>query len=227
MKEQPCILVVEDDRALNALICTFLAEQGYRTVAVESGTEAMARLLNEPPDLVVLDRMLPGMDGLEVCSRAREFFKGPVIMLTALGDDMDEVEGLESGADDYLVKPVNPRVLLAHVRAQLRRHPPDPDAQVVVAQNLEVDLARREARLDGERVDLTTAEFDLLALLAQELGKPVSREDLHRKIFHLAPDVFDRSVDLRVSRLRKKLEHDRSNPRLLKTVRNQGYMLCP
>ncbi len=227
MNEQPRILVVEDDRALNALVCTFLGEQGYATQSVESGTEALAELLNRPPDLVVLDLMLPGMNGLEVCARAREFYKGPIIMLTALGDDMDEVAGLETGADDYLVKPVNPKVLLAHVRAQLRRQPPDPEAQVVVAQNLEVDLARREARLDGMTVDLTTAEFDLLALLAQELGKPVSREDLHRKIFHMAPDVFDRSVDLRVSRLRKKLEHDRSNPRLLKTVRNQGYMLCP
>ncbi len=227
MNEQPRILVVEDDRALNALVCTFLGEQGYDTQSVESGTEALARLLNQPPDLVVLDLMLPGMNGLEVCARAREFYKGPIIMLTALGDDMDEVAGLETGADDYLVKPVNPKVLLAHVRAQLRRQPPDPDAQVVVAQNLEVDLARREARLDGMPVELTTAEFDLLALLAQELGKPVSRETLHRKIFHMAPDVFDRSVDLRVSRLRKKLEHDRGNPRLLKTVRNQGYMLCP
>ncbi len=221
------ILVVEDDRSLNQLICTFLQEQGYDCAGVFSGTEALARLMHEPPDLVILDLMLPGMNGLEVCRKAREVFKGPILMLTALGDDSNEVEGLESGADDYLVKPVNPRVLLAHVRAQLRRQPADPDGRVVRAQNLEVDLARREARLDGQPVDLTTAEFDLLAVLARHLGRPVSREELHRQIFRMAPDVFDRSVDLRVSRLRKKLEHDRSNPRLLKTVRNQGYMLCP
>ena len=227
MRHRPDLLLVEDDPALCGLMQTFLEQHGMQVSAVSHGTEAVARIMAAMPDLVVLDRMLPGMDGLEVCQRLRRFYDGPVIMLTALGDDQHEVEGLETGADDYLVKPVNPRVLLAHIRAQLRRHQPNPQGRIVRAQNLEVDLSRREARLAGEPVTLTTAEFELLAVLALHLGRPVSREQLYRQIYNLEPGVFDRSVDLRVSRLRKKLEADRNRPRLLKTVRNRGYMLCP
>ncbi len=227
MRHRPDLLLVEDDPALCGLMQTFLEQHGMQVSAVSHGTEAVARIMAAMPDLVVLDRMLPGMDGLEVCQRLRRFYDGPVIMLTALGDDQHEVEGLETGADDYLVKPVNPRVLLAHIRAQLRRHQPNPQGRIVRAQNLEVDLSRREARLAGEPVTLTTAEFELLAVLALHLGQPVSREQLYRQIYNLEPGVFDRSVDLRVSRLRKKLEADRNRPRLLKTVRNRGYMLCP
>ena len=187
----------------------------------------------EQPDLVILDVMLPGMDGLTVCKRVRERFAGPILMLSALGDEVDEVVGLEIGADDYVAKPASPRKVLARVRTLLRRVPaageraeaagPDP---VVTVGELVVDPGRRSASLAGRELDLTTAEFDLLWLLARHAGETLEREAIYRELRGIAWDGMDRSIDLRVLRLRKKLGDDAAHPRFIKSVRGVGYLLA-
>lgn len=230
MNHDEPILVVEDDQALNQLVCRFLQENGYLTRSVSNGLEAVESIISKPPRMVILDLMLPGMDGLQVCRQVRSRYSGPIIMMTAMGDDIDHVVGLETGADDYLTKPVNPRVLLAHVRAQLRRVDSEPVSthqRAIIAQNLKIDPLRRSVSIEGKEIPLTTAEFDLLLLLANRVGEPISREALHMETFQIKHDGFDRSIDLRISRLRKKLGDDPKFPTLVKTVRNFGYMLCP
>ncbi len=219
------ILLVEDDLKLAALVKEYLEQQGFEVVVEGRGDHANAAILELKPDLVILDIMLPGMDGLTVCRNARPTFAGPILMLTARGDELDEVVGLEVGADDYIAKPVRPRVLLARIRNLLRRSTgPTPATQRRLELGpLVVDAGSRTVTLAGQAIDLTSAEFDLMWLLAQRAGEPVSRELIYRELRGIEHDGIDRSIDLRISRLRTKLGGD--GVELIKSVRGIGYQL--
>lgn len=229
------ILIVEDDERLADLTREYLESNGL-TVTLEShGGQAVERIKTEQPDLVVLDLMLPGEDGLSICRRVRPAYTGPILMLTARTDDLDQVLGLEMGADDYVSKPVKPRVLLARIRALLRRVTEGTAAHGDEAGNAEepvrlqfndlvVDRAMREAWLNDESIDLTSAEFDLLWLLASSAGRVLSREEIFTALRGIEYDGQDRSIDVRVSRIRPKIGDDPVHPRRIKTVRSKGYL---
>ena len=225
------VLLIDDDVELTDLIAKFLRNNGFIVAVEHTGDGAIARIEEEKPALVVLDLMLPGKDGLTICKEVRDEFRGPIIMLTALDDDIDEVTGLEVGADDYLAKPIKPRVLLAHIRAQLRRQSmlvqrEDVSTNLYNEGRMCIEADKRRVLVDSKEVNLTSAEYDLLWLLAQNAGSIISRDDLHMQIFRLEYDGVDRSIDLRVSRLRKKLGDDPKDPSIIKTVRNVGYLLA-
>lgn len=228
------ILIVEDDARLAGLTRDYLESNGL-TVSLEAhGAPAVERIRNERPHLVVLDLMLPGEDGLSICRRVRPFYAGPIIMLSARTDDLDQVLGLEMGADDYIGKPIKPRVLLARIRAMLRRVPDAgrPAQQQAGGEepvclqfnNLTVDRSKREAWLNDEGIDLTSAEFDLLWLLASNAGRVLSREEIFTALRGIEYDGQDRSIDVRVSRIRPKIGDDPVHPRRIKTVRSKGYL---
>ncbi|QBM17892.1 transcriptional regulatory protein RstA [Marinobacter sp. JH2] len=227
------ILIVEDDERLADLTREYLESNGL-TVSLEThGGAAVERIRKEQPDLVVLDLMLPGEDGLSICRRVRPDYSGPIIMLTARTDDLDQVLGLEMGADDYIGKPVQPRVLLARIRAMLRRaetHPASSqgtdDEEPVRLQfnDLIVDRSMREAWLNEDSIDLTSAEFDLLWLLSSNAGRVLSREEIFTALRGIEYDGQDRSIDVRVSRIRPKIGDDPIHPRRIKTVRSKGYL---
>ncbi len=225
---QNTILIVEDDDALAQLMGERLSKEGFLVSIVCDGLNAQAAIRNQNPDLVVLDIMLPGIDGFEVCRRVRPEFKGAVLMLTARDGDIDHVLGLELGADDFVVKPVRPRILIARIRALLRRtqkQVEDHCAPVINVGDLQVDASRREASFKGKPVELTTLEFDLLRLLAEKAGAVMSRNDIHLAVYGTPYDGLERSIDVYISRLRQKLGDDPANPQYLKTVRGAGYML--
>ncbi|MCL6270212.1 winged helix-turn-helix domain-containing protein [Sansalvadorimonas sp. 2012CJ34-2] len=223
------ILIVEDDERLASLTREYLENNGL-TVSIEGdGAKAVDRILEENPDLVVLDLMLPGEDGVSICRRVRLDYHGPILMLTARTDDLDEVLGLEMGADDYVAKPVRPRVLLARIRALMRRSTSAPKEEGIDKGRLEfgglvVDSAMREAWLNGENIELTSAEFDLLWLLSSNAGRVLSREEIFEKLRGIEYDGQDRSIDVRVSRIRPKIGDDPMHPRMIKTVRSKGYL---
>ena len=222
------LLLVEDDARLASLVTEYLEQSGYTVVHEDRGDRAVDRVVAEDPDLVVLDLMLPGEDGLSICRRLRPRWPGPILMLTARGDEIDQVLGLEMGADDYVAKPVSPRLLLARIRALLRRkQAPEGDDTKVVLGSLVVDLAAREARIDDAMIDLTSSEFDLLWVLASKAGTPVTREDLVQELRGIAYDGIDRSIDVRVSQLRRKLAADPRHADRIKTVRGVGYQFVP
>ncbi len=226
------ILLVEDDVKLASLVSVFLSKHDMDIACEVNGEAAIEKVRTLKPDLVILDIMLPGLDGLTVCRKLREFYSGVIIMLTALNDDIDEVAGLEMGADGYLGKPIKPRVLLAHIRAHLRRQfslrdEPEADkAELIQTQEITIDPSRREVSRGNNLIPLTSAEFELLWLLAQNKGNIISREKLHNMVFHLEYDGIDRNIDIRVSRLRRKLGDDPRDPKIIKTVRGQGYILA-
>lgn len=226
------ILIVEDDERLATLTKDYLESNGLQVSVEGDGSRAIERIKNEQPDLVVLDLMLPGEDGLAVCRIVRPYYKGPILMLTARTEDLDQVLGLEMGADDYVAKPVRPRVLLARIRALLRRVR---DTTMVEGDelsndnrltfgNLVVDNAMREAWLNGESIDLTSAEFDLLWLLCSSAGRVLTREEIFHQLRGIEYDGQDRSIDVRVSRIRPKVGDDPMNPKRIKTVRSKGYL---
>jgi two-component system response regulator RstA len=226
------ILVVEDDARLAELIRDYLQQQGYRVTVEGRGDRAVERILAANPDIVVLDWMLPGQDGLEICRRVRSAYAGQILMLTAREDDTDQVVGLELGADDYVKKPVEPRVLLARIRALLRRNgssgmsneaPDDGDGQLVFGP-LRICRFSRTAALAEQALELTTREFDLLWILACNAGRIMSREEILHELRGIDYDGLDRSVDIAVSRLRKKLDDDTADPRRIKTIWNKGYL---
>ncbi|MCG8613763.1 MAG: response regulator [Pseudomonadales bacterium] len=233
------ILIVEDDERLADLTKEYLETNGLIVGVEPNGAHAVERIKNEKPDLVVLDLMLPGEDGLSICRRVRPFYSGPILMLTARTDDLDQVLGLEMGADDYTSKPVRPRVLLARIRALLRRvkeqgvsgaesaaaSDEDQGEQTrLVFNDLVVDKAMREAWLNDESIDLTSAEFDLLWLLASNAGNVLSREEIFTALRGIEYDGQDRSIDVRVSRIRPKIGDDPVHPKRIKTVRSKGYL---
>lgn len=228
MEQEARILIVEDDQRLAELTQDYLESNGLKVGVESDGARAVARVLEERPDLVVLDLMLPGEDGLSICKRLRPDYDGPILMLTARTDDMDQVQGLEMGADDYVCKPVRPRLLLARIRALLRRSDggevaPSGGKRLTFGK-LVIDNAMREAWLDEATIELTSAEFDLLWLLASNAGRILSREEIFNALRGIEYDGQDRSIDVRISRIRPKIGDDPMHPRLIKTVRSKGYL---
>lgn len=221
------VLLVEDDARLARLTTAYLESHGLIVSWVSDGPGALAEVERLKPDIVLLDLMLPGLDGVEVCHRLRQKSDIPIIMLTARTEEADRVLGLEGGADDYVSKPFSSRELLARVRAQVRRSQgkAGPAPERLDLGRLVVDASRMQVHLDGKPVELTTNEFRLLQALAERAGRVLAREQLLRLVHGNAEDAFDRSIDVHVSRLRQKLEADPRKPTLLKTVRGAGYLL--
>lgn len=221
------ILLVEDDEQLASMVADFLKTNEFEVSIEGRGDIAPSRILAENPDAVILDVNLPGDDGFNVCRIVREKYRGTIIMLTARGEEVDEVLGLEVGADDYMAKPVRPRVLLARLRSHLRRLTPvEAASQPITVGAMVVDPSRRSVEIADVSIDVTTAEFDLLKLLAENAGRTLSRNDIYQEIHGMMYDGIDRSIDLRISRLRKKLGDDPSRPNRIKSVRGVGYMLA-
>jgi two-component system phosphate regulon response regulator OmpR len=230
----PKILVVDDDVRLRDLLTRYLAEQGFQVSALADARDLDKKLQRDPPHLVVLDLMLPGEDGLSVCRRLRGAGEAvPIIMLTAKGEEVDRIVGLEMGADDYLGKPFNPRELVARIHAVLRRHGERPapgapaDEGTVPFGPHHLDLAARTLKVDGRSVTLTTGEFSLLRVFAQHARQPLAREKLMMLARGRDHEVFDRAIDVQVSRLRKLVEPDPANPRYIQTVWGFGYVYMP
>ena len=221
-------LLVEDDRKLAALLQEFLAQSGVEATIAPDGVEALRQLAAARFDILLVDLMLPGMDGLTLTRRIRERWKTPLIMVTARGDDADKIVGLELGADDYLAKPFNPRELLARIRAVLRRATPDlPDEGKFKSGELTIDFAAREVTVAAARQSLTAHEYEILCALARHAGRVLSRDQLLELVKgDGADEAFDRSIDVHVSRLRQKIEPDPRHPRYVKTVRGAGYLLA-
>jgi len=229
------ILLVEDDERLAELTAEYLRKNGFEVLVETRGDTAERRILNERPDLVVLDVMLPGKDGFEVCRGVRGHYAGVILMLTARDEDFDQIFGLELGADDYIAKPVQPRLLLARIKALLRRAPVPSSGPAdggtdsgepaeLAFGSFRISQATRSTLLGDDVIDLTTAEFDLLWLLARHAGNILSRDDLLQELRGIGFDGLDRSIDARISRLRRKLGDDPENPTRIKTVRGKGYL---
>ncbi|HQU47610.1 MAG TPA: two-component system response regulator OmpR [Casimicrobiaceae bacterium] len=230
----PRILVVDDDVRLRDLLTRYLSGQGFEVKSIADARELDRRLQRDPPSLLVLDLMLPGEDGLAICRRLRSAGEMvPIIMLTAKGEDVDRIVGLEMGADDYLPKPFNPRELVARIHAVLRRHAlrPAPGAPaetgVVPFGRHRLDLAARTLESDGQVTHLTTGEYSLIRVFAQHPRQPLAREKLMQLARGRELDVFDRAIDVQVSRLRKLVEPDPANPRYIQTVWGTGYVYVP
>ncbi|MFT6159216.1 MAG: DNA-binding response OmpR family regulator [Myxococcota bacterium] len=220
------VLVVDDDERLRDLLSEYLGSRGFQVVTAIDGPQGIEAVRSGGIDAVVLDVMMPGMDGFEVLRQLRPISSVPLIMLTARGDDFDRIVGLELGADDYLPKPFNPRELLARLQAILRRsNAPQSTTAAVHAGPIRVDPDTREVHMDGERVALTTTEFEILRVLVSQAGRVVPRERLMELARGSDFASFDRSVDVHVSRIRKKLGDDPKDPRFLKTVRGVGYTI--
>jgi two-component system, OmpR family, response regulator CpxR len=219
------ILLIDDDAELCSLLTEFLKREGFTVDCEHEGNRGLERALSPEVDLVVLDVMLPGIDGFEILRRLRTQSKVPVLMLTARGEDVDRIIGLELGADDYLPKPFNPRELAARIRAILRRYehrPPATSARLEV-NGVALDPASREVLAHGKRVELTTFEFDILEMLMRGAGRVLSRDALMENFYNRKATPFDRSIDMHISHLRKKLEQ--GSP-LIKTIRGVGYQFC-
>ncbi len=225
------ILLVEDDLRLADLTAEYFEQNGLTVVTESRGDRAIARFRETQPRVVLLDLMLPGRDGLDVCRELRQLFDGPILIFTARDSDIDQVIGLEAGADDYVAKPVDPMVLLARTRALLRRlgksgtgadRPGD-----IVLGGLRISRASQQVWLDGKPVDLTTQEFELLSLLAGQAGHVFSRKEIFRTMRGIEYDGVDRSIDGRISKLRRKLGDSATHPARIKTVWGKGYLLVP
>jgi len=229
MPDSSTILLVDDEDSVQKLLTYPLERDGFRVVPARDGEEALARFAEEPVDLVVLDIMLPKLDGLEVCKRLRAESSVPIIMLTARDDEFDTVLGLELGADDYITKPFSIREFRSRVRALLRRAGASrrdvPPAEPLVAGNLSLDPDRREAKVDGRILELTYVEFELLRTLVAQPGKVFSRRSLLQAIWGDSSYREPRTIDVHVRHLREKVEHDPSEPELILTVRGAGYRL--
>ena len=233
------ILLVEDDVRLSALVVEYLQNNGLQIETEFRGDTAVDRILSLQPDLVILDLMLPGMDGFEVCKQVRPSYSGPILMLTAKDEDIDQVVGLEIGADDYVVKPASPRLLLARIRALLRRSSSENHTNEQTLSNtgnntdklvfgkLQINAQSRTVTINQTEIDFTTNEFDLLWLLATHAGKILSRDTISQTLAGIEYDGLDRSIDIRISRLRKLLHDDSTHPKGIKTVRGQGYLFVP
>jgi DNA-binding response OmpR family regulator len=221
------IMLVEDDMSLAHWFSDYLIEQGYFVTIVNRGDLAIELIEEDIPDMVLLDIMLPGKDGFDVCKAVRAFYHGPILMMTARDQETDEVLGLELGADDYLTKPVKPRVLLSRIKALFRRVNTDTaldSHNIITFGKLTIDKKSRSTTLNGEVVAVSSNEFDVLCYLADKAGQIVSREELIQSLRGIEYDGFDRSIDILVSRLRKKLGDDSSSPFRIKTIWSKGYL---
>ena len=228
------ILVVDDDARLRDLLVRYLGDNGFRVRSAVDAPAMDRELQREPPDLIVLDLMLPGEDGLSICRRLRASDTNlPIVMLTARGDEVDRIIGLEMGADDYLPKPFNPRELLARIRAVLRRRAAtQPSAALVqggkvVFGPFTLDLATRQLSRDGETLPLTSGEFSVLKVLVEHARRPLSRDQLMEMARGREHEAFDRAIDVQISRLRKLIEDSAAQPRYIQTVWGFGYVFVP
>lgn len=229
------VLVVDDDPQIRLLVARFLQRHGYQVMAAPDGAAMFDILSRSPVDLVILDLMLPGRSGLELCAELRASSQVPIVMLTARGEESDRITGLEAGADDYVTKPFSPRELLARVRAVLRRSRADGrreagrSPEIVAFDGWTMDLRRRELTSpSGTLVDLSTGEFDLLLAFVERAHRVLSREVLMEFAKTRAGgDPFDRTIDVQISRLRRKLDADAGGGQLIKTIRGAGYMFAP
>ena len=220
------VLLIEDDSRLADMVGEYLGKAGFHVVHAESGARGLALHGREPLDVVILDLMLPDSDGLDICRQIRARSDSPILMLTARGDPMDRVVGLEMGADDYLPKPFEPRELLARLRAVLRRSRAGPKPDVLRYGRLEIDRGGREVRLDGTPRPLTGYQFALLLALAEHAGRVMSRDALMDAVKGEQFEAFDRSIDVHVSRIRAAIEDDPKKPRRVITIRGTGYVFA-
>ena len=226
------LLMIEDDERLAAMVGEYLTQSGFAVTHVPDGEAGLAAVQDKAIDLVILDLMLPGIDGLEVCRRIRALpgavARVPVLMLTAKGDPMDRIVGLELGADDYLPKPFEPRELLARIRAVLRRHPGGaaPDTEVLRFGQLEIDRDARTVTVGGEPTELTSYQFDLLVTLAERAGRVLTRDQIMEAVRGRELEAFDRSIDVHMGRIRAAIEADVKNPKRILTVRGVGYVFA-
>jgi DNA-binding response OmpR family regulator len=227
------LIIVEDDQRLASLIMEYMNNHGFDSRIESRGDTAVNTILRQQPDVIILDLMLPGIDGFEVCRHIRSDYTGMILMLTAQDEDIDQIVGLELGADDYVIKPVEPRVLLARIKNLLRRKipenekkPPQPDYNnyEITSGSLTISLNNRSVFLNGQEVRLTTGEFDLLWYLASHAGTIVTRDSLYQALCGIEYDGLDRSMDIRISRLRKLLNDKPDNPQQIKTIRGKGYL---
>ena len=226
------LLMIEDDTRLAAMVGEYLTQSGFTVTHMADGESGLAALQDKAVDLVILDLMLPDIDGLEVCRRIRALpgpvARVPVLMLTAKGDPMDRIIGLELGADDYLPKPFEPRELLARIRAVLRLHQPGaaPEAQVLRFGTLEIDRDARIVTVGGQPAELTSYQFDLLVTLAERAGRVLTRDQIMEAVRGRELEAFDRSIDVHMGRIRAAIEADPKNPRRILTVRGVGYVFA-
>lgn len=218
------ILIIDDDQKLNELLQNFLSDFGFRVLSATHPDQGMKKLRQASPDLVILDVMLPGMDGFEVCRLIRQTNTVPIIMLTARGELTDKVLGLELGADDYLPKPFEPRELVARIQSVLRRIRKSESLQSQSYGRLTIDFAKRIVQIDDAAIELTTNEFIALALLVRHPGQVLDRDQILQELRGIDSDAFNRSVDITISRLRQKLGDDPKQPTLIKTVWGTGYV---
>lgn len=227
MEARQTLLLVDDDAELRELIGAFLTRQGYRVVAVPDGAEMDAALGAEDVALVILDLMLPGEDGLSIAKRLKRTTDVPIVIVSAQGEEVDRIVGLEVGADDYLGKPFNPRELLARVRAVLRRSGTPNTASVVEFSDFRLDVAGHRLTKSDKLVALTSGEFDLLRILVRHPNKVLDRDRLLDLLTGAPRAPFDRSIDVRITRLRSKIEANPAAPVFIRTVWGKGYMFCP
>lgn len=220
------VLLIDDDQRLQELLASYLGQNGVQVVGAPDGPKGLLALDANVFDAVLLDVMMPGMDGLEVCKRIRAKSKVPVLMLTAKGDETDRVVGLELGADDYIPKPFGPRELLARLRAVLRRAAPETVAEQVIVGDVSLDLGSRTVKRAGRAIELTGIEFDVLVALMRRAGRVVPRDALLSEAGRTDTTVGERTVDVHISHLRQKLGDDPRTPRLIKTVRGVGYVMA-
>lgn len=236
------VILVEDDEKLSSLIQRYLQQNHFDVDVIHEGNLAVDAILSAQPDLVILDLMLPDTDGLTICRKIRAQFKGLIIFLTASEDDMDHVAGVELGADDFVVKPIQPRVLLARIRMLLRRNVSDEsplerasinngtltDSRKILSfGSLSIEHSKRKASLGGTRIQLTTSEFDLIWLLASHAEEVLSREYLYQSLRGIEYDGMDRAMDTKIANLRKKLGDNAAMPTRIITVRGRGYLFVP
>jgi len=220
------ILLVEDNQMLSESIAEYLEMEGYSVTVEANGIIAQQRILNENPDLVILDLMLPGRDGVSICRQVRHRYSGYILMFTAKEDEIDQILGLEIGADDYLIKPVKPRLLLAKVNAFLRRKDVlvEQEGEFIRHGALCIDTQKRQVIYQQRQVSMTAAEYDVLLLLAKNAGEILSRDFMAQHLKGLQHDGLERSTDNRISQLRKKLNDDARAPEKIKTIRSKGYL---
>jgi len=226
---KPSILLVEDDLRLSELVSRYLESNGFCVAITHRGDQVMQRVLSEMPDLVILDLGLPGQDGFSVCRQLRTCYENPLLILTARDNDGDHVLGLELGADDYVIKPVEPRVLMARIHALLRRSrtPRRGDQKLIRFGRLSINTAGRSVHVDGRAIPLSGGEFDLLVHLAVHAGEVQSRETIFQQLYRREYDGVDRTLDLRISQLRRKLGDEADSSPRIKTVWGQGYLFVP